>query len=174
MTRGWLIGGGVFLGALLVAGIVVALMDEEDSLPEGSPEATVQLFLKAVEDGDLEAAYGFLSDSLKGECDVETFVGRSLSQQDRMRDTRVTLERTTTVEHTVFVTVRITQFRSGGPFGSSDSSHEQRFALADEQGQWRFTVHPWPYFGCGPFKIPPTPITPPTPEPTATSTPVSG
>ena len=166
MPKAWLIGGAVLLVALLVASVIVALLDREDTQPEGTPERALQLFLDAVRQDDFELAYSFLSEELKEGCTVEEFVGGNFPKRDRLRDDRVTLESTATVKETVFVTVRVTQFRGSGPFGASESSFEQRFALRQEEGQWRFTEYPWPFFRCGPFE----PVKP-TPEPSSTHTP---
>jgi len=176
MANRWLIGGAVFLGVLLVASIAVALLAGEEPPPEGTPEATVRHFLEALEDEDYELAHGFLSGELKEECTVEKFAGGNISMKDRLEDERVTLEGTSTVKDTVFVTVRVTRFRGGGPFGASESSYEQRFTLRREQGQWRFTEYPWPLFQCNPYEPLPPPRAKPTPqppEPTPTSPPAS-
>ena len=168
MPKAWLIGGAVFLVALLVASVIVALLDSEETQPEGTPERALQLFLDAVRQDDFELAYSFLSEELKEECTVEEFVGGNFPKRDHLRDDRVTLESTATVKETVFVTVRVTQFRGSGPFGTSESSFEQRFALRQKEGQWRFTEYPWPFFRCGPFK--PEPASRP-PAPAATPVP---
>ena len=175
MARGWLIGGAAFLGVLLVASIVVALLEREETLTEGTPEATVQQFLKAVEVEDFQIAYGFLSEELRQECSVQDFVGTNI-RNGRLRNDRVTLERTQTLGDTTFVTVRITQFFGSGPFGTSESSFEQRFTLSQEDGAWRFAAYPWPYFQCGPFKperVIPVPPRVPAREPEPTPTPAA-
>ena len=101
-----------------------------------------------------------------------SFAGGNFPRRDRLRDDRVTLESTATVKETVFVTVRVTQFRGSGLFGASESSFEQRFALRQEDRQWRFTEYPWPFFRCGPFEpSEPEPSRPRPPEPTPTASP---
>ncbi len=60
MAKGWLIGGGAFLVVLLVGSIIVALLEREEPLPAGTPEAAVQQFLKAVETEDLSIAFDSL------------------------------------------------------------------------------------------------------------------
>lgn len=175
MTKGWLIGGAVLLGVLLIAAIVVALLEREEPLPEGTPEAAVQRFLKAVEDDDFKGAYGFLSSELKQDCSVEDFFGRVGPLDTRLKNDRITLERTTPLDGTTLVTVRITRFRGSGLFGASESSFEQSYTLRQEEGEWKFTGYPWPFFNCGPFKPeparPPQPPRPPEPTPTATPAP---
>ena len=175
MSRNWLIGGGLFLAVLLVASVVVALLEDEESFAEGTVEEAVQVYLRAVEDDDFETAYGFLSSELKDECSIDEFAGGNIPSRSDLSDERVTLEKTTTVEETVFVTVRVTRLQGRGPFGTSESSFEQRFSLRQQEGNWRFTEYPWPFFRCGPFKPEPAPRPPPpaaTPAPAnATSTP---
>ena len=176
MSRNSLIGGGLFLAALLVASVVVALLEDEESFAEGSVEEAVQVYLKAVEDDDFETAYGSLSSKLKDECPIDEFAGGNIPTRSDLGDDRVTLEKTTTVKETVFVTVRVTRIRGSGPFGTSESSFEQRFSLRQEDGGWRFTEYPWPFFRCGPFKPEPAPR-PPTATPVPaepTQTPATG
>lgn len=163
MSRNWLIGGGLFLAVLLVASVVVALMEDEESFAEGSVEEAVQLYLKAVEDDDFETAYGFLSSELKAECSIEEFVGGGTPTRGDLSDDRITLEKTTTVDETVFVTIRVTRIQRRSPFGTSESSFEQRFSLRQQEGDWRFTEYPQPFFRCGPFKPVPVPR-PPAPR----------
>ena len=92
MAKGWLVGGAVFLGAILVASIVVALLESNEPLPTGTPEATVQLFLEAVEDDNIELAYTVLSTDLMVECAVDEFFGTAGWPGDRLRGDRITLE----------------------------------------------------------------------------------
>ena len=181
MTKLWLIGAGVLLGALLIAAVTVALLEQEDTLPEGSPEAAVQSFLLSLENEDFGAAYDYLSADLKKECKIDDLFGRSRGF-GRQQDDRITLEGTTIEDETAFVTVRRTQFRGSGPFGASESSHEERFVLIREEGSWKFK-DPFMY-GCGPLKpfpavapLPesrPAPAPAPTAEPAPKPTPSSG
>ena len=70
------------------------------------------------------------------------------------------------------MTVRVTSFQSREPFGPSESFFEQRFTLGQEEGEWRFTGYPWPFFRCGAFE--PVPVEPPLrrpPEPIPTPAP---
>ena len=151
MQKGWLIGGAVFLVALVVASVVVALREREASLDEGTPEATVQQFLRAVEDEDYQLVHSLFAEDLIEDCTVEELFSGNTPVESRLKNDRITLERTSTVNETVFVTVRVSQVRGSGPFGASESSFEQRFALRQEDGEWRFSDYPWPFFRCGPF-----------------------
>ena len=184
MTKLWLIGAGVLLGALLIAAVTVALLEQEDALPEGSPEAAVQSFLLSLEEDDFGASYDFLSAELKQDCEIDDLFGSTMRSDGRLKSDRVTLDKTTFVNGTAVVTVRLTQFQGSGPFGSSESSFLQRYSLAQEEGEWKFKEYPWPLFRCGPFKpvpefrplpetrsepVPPQPVPAPTAEPTPSS-----
>ena len=183
MTKLWLIGAGVFLGALLIAAVVVALLEQEDTLTEGSPEAAVQSFLLSLENEDFGAAYDFLSAELKDECKIDDLFGSTMRSDGRLESNRITLDKTTFVNGTAVVTVRLTQFRGSGPFGSSESSYQQRYSLVQEENEWKFKEYPWPLFRCGPFRpvpavpplpeIRPEPVPAPTAEPAPTPTPSS-
>ena len=175
MSKRWLIGGAVFLAVLLIASIIVALLESEESLPEGTPEAAVQKYIAAAEDGNLDEAYTYLSEGLLKDCTVETFAGRGYPAEEQLQGARVTLERTTPVGDTVFVTVEVTNYRGGSPFTGSNYSFDQRFALKLEGGEWKFSEYPWPFFDCGYLKVvPPTPVPTAIPTPTATMTPQAG
>ena len=65
MPRAWLLGGAALLGVLLIGSVAVALLDEAEPLPEGTPEAAVQRYLKAAETEDYQLAYSLLSSTLQ-------------------------------------------------------------------------------------------------------------
>ena len=148
MTKWWLIGAAAVLGVLLVVSIALALTTREAEFAPGTPEHAVQAFLRAAEDDDLETAYAMLSRELQEKCALRDFAdgGRYRSSDDR--DTRATLRETKIVDDVTFVSVRVTRFRSDGPFDSGESSFARRFALQQESGEWKFTEYPWPYDYC--------------------------
>ena len=148
MPKAWLIGGGLFIAALAVVSVVVAIMSGETSLPADTPEGQVQRFLSSLDDGDLEMAYESLSEEIRERCPVETVFGRFPGIESRLASDRVTLEGTTTVGDTAFVDVRITRIDSGRLFGPSEFSHVQRYSLRQEGGDWRLVEFPWPLPGC--------------------------
>ncbi len=179
MTKIWLIGAGVLLGGLLIAAVAVALLEKEDPLPEGTPEAAVQDFLLSIEGEDYDASYDFLSAELKRDCKIDDVFGSSFGPAERLKSDRITLDKTAFVDGTAFVTVTLTQFRGSGPFGASESSHSQQYSLQQEDGEWKFKQYPWPLFRCGPFKpVPefraPTPVHLPAPTAVPANTPTPG
>ena len=148
MTKWWLIGAAVFLAVLLIASIVLALTSKEAEFAPGTPEHAVQSLLRSVEADDIETAYAMLSQELQQKCELKNFAdgGRYRSGDDR--DIRATLRATKTIDDITFVNVEVTQFYGSGPFDSGESSYDRRFALQQEEGEWKFTEYPWPYDYC--------------------------
>jgi hypothetical protein len=147
MAKVWLIGVTVFVIALAVAGIVVALVTRSGGLlPADSPEGAVQRYLRALQDRDYEVAYGYLSSTSKNSCSLKEFL-RQASYRE-VRDSHMTLEDTRRLDGTAIVSARVTVFDPEVPFAPSESSWEQTFELKLENGQWRVT---WPDYRCTPL-----------------------
>ena len=175
MAKWWLIGGGAFVGVLLITSIGLALMRSEAEFLPDSPEATVQTYLRALQDRDFATAHALFSAKLRADCSVDDFVAGSVYYKREIADQRVVLEDTTDLNGTVAVTTRINRVSDSGPFGVSESSSSQVFTLREEDGVWRFTRQPWPFFGCDrPVPAPPfdsrTEEPKPSPKPVATPT----
>ena len=149
MTKWWLIGAAVFLGALLIVSIALALLSKETEFAPGTPEAAVQSVLRAAENEDIETVYAMLSQDLQQKCELEDYLDGSGYRYDDDRDMRATLRDTKNVGDNTVVTVQVTQFYGGGgPFDSSQSSYDRRYTLQQEDGEWKFTEYPWPYDYC--------------------------
>ncbi len=155
MAKWWLIGGGAVVGVLLLASIVLALTRSEAEFPADSPEATVQTYLRSLQDDDFATAHDLFAADLRSECSLDDFIGGSIYYKREIANQRVVLESTANLNDTVAVTTRISQVSDSGPFGVSEFSSTQVFTLQQEDGQWRFTRQPWPFFGCDrPFAEP--------------------
>lgn len=138
---------GFLVAVLLATGVVAGLLVDDQGFEEGTPEHAVQDYLKAVVEEDYAAIHSSLSNKFDN-CSVEDLVTESFEIGRTVRDQRVTLERTQFVNGVAIVRVRITEFSPDGPFGSSESSHDQTYSLRQEQGVWKFTKFPRPYFNC--------------------------
>ncbi len=147
MTKWWFIGAAALLAVLLIVSIALALLSEETEFAPGTPEAAVQNLLRAAENDDIETAYGMLSEDLRGKCKLKDFGDGGYRRWDD-RNIRATLRDTKLIDDITFVNVQITEFHSSGPFDSSESSLNRRFALQQESGEWKFTDYPWPYDYC--------------------------
>ena len=171
-----LIGGAVALALLLLVSVVVGLTQSEDSFRAGTPEETVQRYLIAAQDEDFKTAHGLLSRELKEDCPVEDFASQFFGGKN-VAESRVTLEDRKDLNGSAVVVARVTRIQGSGPFGTSESSHIQRYTLIQEDSEWRFSHNPWPNYGCrAPFPDRPRVEAPalepaPIPEPTRAVTP---
>ena len=151
----WLAGAGLAVLAIIVVSVVVAVLNRSQSpvtLPEGTPEGTVQRFLLAIEEGETRQAYDYLSDELQEKCTFAHFQDTT-RQFDRRglndgRDRRITLESTQPIDDTVAVMVRITEFNVSAPFNVNEYSYTQEYVLGELDGGWRFVDEPWPMTWC--------------------------
>ena len=155
MSSRWLAGAALVILVILVVSLLVALLNrprEADLLPEGTPEGTVQRYLLAVEEDGGRNAYEYLSPSLQERCEFQRFRDSTRRIDRRVggtaEDLRVTLEGTQSINGTVEVQVRITQFRVSAPFDVNEYSHIQHFSLERLDGTWRFVEPPWPMNRC--------------------------
>ena len=158
MTAGrWLALGGVAFAALVIAAVVVALVlpPKEATYPEGSPEAAVQAYLRAMASGEYETALGMLS---KGTHEYTCTVNDLLIQRqgaEQVRDARVEIKDVRLREMTATLTLVI---RHNGasrtpPFNDNGYTEEQVISLVQEEGAWRlgdgaFGRPPWPLNYC--------------------------
>lgn len=135
----FIIVGGIVVLAV-VAGVVAALRPVED-FEAGTPEASVQGFLRAVIEGEEAAAERYLAtDSECSASDVE---------EARTADSaRVVLRESETENGTARVSVEIVSSSSGGPFEADEYSRNRTFDLVQEGGEWRLEDVPWPLFSC--------------------------
>ena len=152
MAKVWSIVAAVALVVLLVASVVVAVLEREEPFEAGTPEAAVQDLLRAVEEEEFETAYGLLSAELREDCSAEQVFGMPFHVRNQFDENRITLEQTNEVGGATFVTVRVSSFQRDGPFGGSENSFLQRYALRRVDDQWRFVEFPWPLFRCGPSR----------------------
>lgn len=170
MPKIWLIVGGGFLGALLIAAGVVALTEREEPLTEGTPERTVQRFLIALQNEDFKLAHSLLTESQKEDCNVADLITRDRWDLEELGDSRVTLEDTKLLNGSAVVIANVTTIQESGPFGTSERSRRQTYSLIKEEGEWRLERSFWPSLGC--VNEFPKPATPPRePERISTSVP---
>lgn len=154
MPKYWMIGSGVALGVLLIAAIAIALLRDAVVLPEGSPERTVQIYLEAISDDDIEAARAMLSSEFRERCTLEQMFSRSFGRQS-LEDSRVTYDKTNLVEDKAFVVFEVTQTSNSGPFGIDEFTRDEQYTLVRDEGEWRLSASSWPYHSCAqPIRVP--------------------
>lgn len=134
----------IVVGAVVLLGVVAAIVAATRPAPDidpSTPQGVVQSYLRAVFDGDEEAAVEWI-DPETG-CD-----GADVAAAYVNRPARVLLEDTTVDGSTARVEVKIT-YSGGGPFDVSEYTEDQLFRLRRSGGSWLLTGQPWPMFYCG-------------------------
>ncbi|MSQ61962.1 MAG: hypothetical protein EXR43_05225 [Dehalococcoidia bacterium] len=143
----WLLAFAVLLFLVIAASAVIAILaNDEDQLAAGSPEETVQRYLRALSDRDASTALSFLSPELSERC------GRDAREQITRRDIRIraVLERTVIGDSSAEVHIRITETFEAPLVLGNESSFPAVFELTRQDGSWRFTTLPWPLY-CPPL-----------------------
>jgi hypothetical protein len=152
-SRSILLIAAIVIGIVVVAVLVViAASRPPTTYPAGSPEATVQGFLAANDDGDPETAYAFFSQSVRDSMSVEEY-RRAWTDYgwEREQDRRVVLEEVDLRDTRATVHLRVDVYSGGGPFGSSRYTYERSVGLVREEGTWRIDeplvgLEPIPYY----------------------------
>jgi hypothetical protein len=139
----WLAGFGVVIGALVILAVVLVLTlpgeDERELPPENTPEGVVTRYLKAVEAGDYETVYGYLSRSALAENrDLDTFEEWVRYQPRQSGDGAWKATITGTREYGEYteVVVEISRFEPEPPFPNPVYSNQEVFILEREDGNW--------------------------------------
>lgn len=133
----------LFAIAVAAAATVAALRGGEDELPAGTPERTVQLYLKAVEEHDATAAFSYFAPSLSTRCG---YLPREAISQRGDASIRATLDEVRIDGERATVRVDLTETFRNTPFGASDPKQTLTFELQRIEGDWRFAEAPWPFY----------------------------
>lgn len=167
----WLAGmtvGVVALGLIAVIVTLLASSGDPTPLPPGSPEARVQDFILAIDDGAFDVAYDMLANEVTDNCTQSDF-RRHVADGERA-GLRVELDSVDLYDDEADVSVNVTSFSGSPPFDFSQNTYKARFALTRSDGGWAIDEAPWPFSGC-PFPRPKPTATPAaTPTPTASPT----
>ena len=161
-TDKFLVGFVVAVILLVVVAFVVALRHPKATYqPEDKPEGIAFNYLFALQQGDYERAYGYLSPSVKGyPADVSKF-RRDIQNSwnfSGLKDNSVTLEvlSSETTGRLAVITIRQTTFYENGLFDSGEYSNTFDMTLQQEKDNaWKivnsdnYWVYCWDYVkGC--------------------------
>lgn len=144
----WLVAvAGAVTVAVVVGVLVAALVDGEREFAPGTPEHTVQRYLRALADRDATTALALMSSDLETRCG--TIPRETVTQRGEWRF-RASLDETITRADVTEVHVRISETYGSPPFGGGESTWPHVFYLVQEEGEWRFNEVPWPLYCPGP------------------------
>jgi len=164
----WVIVGGAL--ALVIAGIVsVAFVGRQgqEFLPDDTPEGVVHNYFLALQNGEYDRAYGYLSDSLEKKPSASEFAAQLRRMTDfpsgersiGMKVEGVRLED----DDEAWVEVEVSEFSARGPFERSEYTRHETVILRLEDGQWRIVQYFYPYWQWE-WVNPPQPIPVETPH----------
>ncbi len=135
--RKWIVP--VVAGSVLLVLSLIALFREPVVLDRSTAEGTVQAFLQAIDDNDLETAHDQLSPSLQEECSTADI--SSAGPYDDFTATLGDIEEFDN-ETIVHVSLRLGDGSSFDGYGFDPGPYR----LELESGTWGITEIAWPYF----------------------------
>src|SRR3990170_2571351 len=134
----------IVVGAVLLVGAGLAVMllrPDATYQSQDTPEGVAHNYLLALEKGDYQRAYGYLSDTLPGyPPDLEAFetsIDRNSWAFRTRDDSSVTVESVEGSGTKAVVTVRETRFYHYGLFESSQRISTFEITLRQRQDQWK-------------------------------------
>jgi hypothetical protein len=125
---------------VVVALVVVFTRGEPKALDPTTPEGVVQLYSKAVIDGDELTAAKYLSKDTLDTCEKV--------DQGTTDGVRMTLVSTTVRADSADVKVTIAISSDNGPFGASEFETDGVFDMVKQDGDWLIDSAPWPLMVC--------------------------
>ena len=143
----FLIGILVFIALLVVAALVLFFVRPAtvSYQPDDTPEGVVLNYALAIQQGDLERAYGYLAD-------LEYKPGESAFRQVLLTNDLYNEEYALQLgemqllaEDEAWVVITI-QYLPNGPFASGWNSQDHA-TLVRQGGKWKLTYMPYPYWG---------------------------
>jgi len=134
----------IVIGAVVLVGIAIGvtlLQPEPDYLSEDTPEGIAHNYLFALEKGEYQRAYSYLSPNLPGyPITLEIFIEsiEDSSYQFRMdRDTTLRVDSVKSNGETAAATINENIFYSGDIFGSNEYTNQFKMDLRLEDGEWK-------------------------------------
>jgi hypothetical protein len=136
----------IVIGAVVLVVIAIGvtlLQPEPDYLPEDTPEGVAHNYLFALEKGEYQRAYSYLSPNLPGyPLSLEIFTESIEDNSYRFRLDRDTTLRVDSVDSDgdkASVTIIENIFYSGGILGSNEYSDSFKMKLQLEDGEWKIS-----------------------------------
>lgn len=144
--------GGV--GLIVLVGLIALFVvnsRKEVQFSQDTPEWAVQQYLKALEERNSEAAYGFLADSAKDTNTRRSYERGMATPGEPSR--RILLDKSEITDGQARVVVSISTFQSSGPMNTSEYTQRFDFRLKREGGQWKILSPTYPpFFGIVPVE----------------------
>ncbi len=143
----FLVGILIFVAVLMV--ISLALFFTRHQVPdygsEDTPEGVVRNYILAIQKGDYPRAYSYLAEQ-EHKPSYTSFEQTFLSNPQGLNATGVRIGQTTQSGSQAWVEVTVA-YSAGGPFGGRGWNNVEKASLIQQNGQWKITRLPYPYWG---------------------------
>lgn len=143
----FLIGILVFIVVLIA--VSLALFFIRQQIPEygseDTPEGVIRNYILALQKGDYPRAYRYLAEQ-ENKPSYASFERTFLSDPQSLSVTGVRIGQTTQSGSQAWVEVMVS-YGTGGPFGGAGWNNVEKASLIQQNGQWKITHMPYPYWG---------------------------
>ncbi len=154
----FLIGILVFVAVLSVGSLILFFTHRStlDYGAEDTPEGVVRNYILALQKGDYPRAYGYLAEK-DYKPSYSAFEQAFLGNPQSLDAAGVRFGRTTQSGSQAWVEVTVI-YGAGGPFGGGGWSSVEKASLVQQNGEWKITYMPYPYWSWGWYeKVEPVP-----------------
>ena len=152
----FLIGILIFIGLLVIAAVTLFFVRNRTPTygPENTPQGVLYNYAVALQLNDYERAYGYLADK-DNKPTLDTFKQAFLTRQLDTTTTALQIGNVQTLQtNEVWINVTV-QYAGSGVFNSGWSSTD-RATLEKQNGAWKITYLPNPYWGYDWYQPTPT------------------
>lgn len=129
------VAGLACLVALALLGL--ALLPRPQEMTDDTPEAVVYNYYLALENGECEKAYAYLSQFNRASTPPDEFCQWTIERTNSNRLSRVECREEQVHSNWAFVTVRFTYSYGSSPLRRYEYSSERTVKLVREEGEWR-------------------------------------
>jgi hypothetical protein len=145
----WLIIFAGIIGVLAVIAVVLVLATQGKNvtlLAADTPQGTVQRYLIALQDGDYQQGYTYLSPNMPGTMSYDDWLSQNLNRPAGQTGWRATLGKTVQNGNYATVDVAIETSYPGGMMSSSQSNLPVTFDLSETGNSWLITSPTYIYW----------------------------
>ncbi len=143
----FLLGILIFIGLLVIAALTLFFARHEDQTygTEGTPEGVIRNYVLALQNYDFERAYGYLADK-ENKPSLDYFRQAFLNRQLDITNAAIQIGKVEMVASDQALVDVTVVYAATDPFSSGSSSH-MTASLEMQNGAWRITNMPYPYWG---------------------------
>lgn len=154
----FLLGILLFIVILVIAAVVLFFVrqDSQTYVPDDSPDGVLHNYALALQNRDFERAYGYLAEQ-ENKPDYTTFRQAFLSRQLDLSNNALRVGEVTNQDDSEAMASVTILYASSGPFSEGWDTTETA-TLVKQQGSWKITYMPYPYWGWDWYQTVPEPV----------------